>query len=192
MGALGFTSVVVPGYKVGRGLGYGAFSDVYTCRRIGDAPASPARWTDNLVMKVFDFGLQPLAETEVEVLMSLSTTAASNHVPRLVESLHTEDKHVLILSPVGEAILPCPFDVHVTPAMRIALLHTVRAAHQAGWIHRDIKPDNIFVDHAQRRRIVLNDWSCAAPAGEPCAFAGTRWFADRPRPGHRHTVIPHV
>lgn len=70
--------------------------------------------------------------------------------------------------------------------MRIDLIRTVRAAHEMGWIHRDIKPDNIYVDHERRHRIVLNDWNCAARVGVWCSFAGTLWFSDRPHDGEYH------
>lgn len=85
---LGFTSVVVPGYKIGRGLGYGTFCDVNTCRRTyTHLPLidNTRRNEDELAMKVFDSLLTPLMDKEVEVLRALSTSTASEHVLRLID-----------------------------------------------------------------------------------------------------------
>lgn len=94
-----------------------------------------------------------------------------------------------MLTPLGVPVLPCPVGVIVTPAMLLALLQVVEQVHRLGWIHRDIKPDNIYLDHRHTAIIVLNDWSSAARTGIECAYVGTPLFGDRPHQRGR-THIP--
>lgn len=71
--------------------------------------------------------------------------------------------------------------------MRLDLLDALRVAHTYGWIHRDFKPNNVFVDQMNLSRIVINDWRSAARTDEACPFAGTvLLFADRPNAYNYH------
>ncbi|HUJ62911.1 MAG TPA: serine/threonine-protein kinase [Kofleriaceae bacterium] len=57
----------------------------------------------------------------------------------------------------------------------LELCGVLRAAHQAGIVHRDVKLDNVFLcarDHAPGQRVKLLDWGVAHVAGEPDPFRG--------------------
>jgi serine/threonine protein kinase len=64
--------------------------------------------------------------------------------------------------------------------------------HNIGWIHRDIKPDNIYFDSGETSRIVLNDWSSAVRVGIECAFVGTLLFGDPPNENGIHIPTPQL
>ena len=126
-----------------------------------------------------------MATTERNVLTSLSEGGVAN-IPSFKELHLFADFHALILTPLGIPVLPCPVSADVTPNMLVALLNVVQMAHGLNWIHRDIKPDNIYLDCDDTLRIVLNDWSSAVPANVECDYVGTRLFGDGPGANNKH------
>lgn len=93
----------------------------------------------------------------------------------------------LIITPLGMSVLPYPVSACVTPNMLVTLLQVVQKAHGLNWIHRDIKPDSIYLDREDASRIILNDWSIAVRADVECDYLCTRLFADGPNALNRHT-----
>lgn len=174
---LGFVTFDVPNWQLLDGLGKGRFSSVFSCR----APQS----NDVVVMKVFRGDTMHMAETERNVLNSLSGGGVTN-TPTFRALFVQASFRALILTPLGMSVLPCPISVYVTPNMLVTLLQVVQKAHGLNWIHRDIKPDNIYLDREDASRIILNDWSSAVRADVECDYVGTRLFADGPNALNRH------
>lgn len=135
-----------------------------------------------------------MAEGERDLLLALSAQSVGN-IPLFRELYSCEAFHALILTPLGLPVLPCPIHADITPAMLVTLLRVIRKVHNMGWIHRDIKPDNIYLDQGSLSHIVLNDWSSAARASTECAFVGTHLFGDPPPPAgdiQNHTPTPRL
>ena len=171
---LGFVSLDVPGWQIESGLGKGRFSSVYSCRR--------SRTDEVCVMKVFRAETTHLAMTEKSILTELNGINVEN-IP-VFRDLYSRsgDLTALVVTPVGTPVLPCS----IPPGMIVAILHVIRKAHGLGWIHRDIKPDNIYFDSFNPRRIILNDWSSAVKAGIECDYIGTIIFGDPPNIRGKH------
>ena len=175
---LGFATFEVPNWQLLNGLGMGRFSSVFSCRS--------SQTNEVAVLKVFRGNTTHMADTERTVLVSLSAGGVIN-IPSFRELLICENFSSLILTPLGVPVLPCPVHMDVTPSMLVTLLQVVRKTHSLGWIHRDIKPDNIYLDHDDTSRIVLNDWSSAARVNTECDYVGTRLFGDGPGANKKHT-----
>lgn len=137
-------------------------------------------------MKVFQGNTMAMAEVERQILTSLVDEGVRN-IPSFQELHNHDDFSALVLTPVGVSVLPCPVGAVVTPSMLRALLHVVQHAHRLGWIHRDIKPDNIYLDHRDASTIMLNDWSSAARTGIDCDYVGTPIFGEKPGAGGKHS-----
>jgi serine/threonine protein kinase len=178
---LGFVSSLPGDWKLLNGLGRGRFSAVFSCFQT----SLP---TQHNVIKIYDGSHDVLlmACREWGVLRELRE-AGIQHVPEPMELLR--EVPALIVTPIGVPVLPCPIHVRLTNSMFVTLLEVVRVAHRLGWGHRDIKPDNIYLDCGDLTKIVLNDWSSAARLGEVCQFVGTKYFGDRPDEENNH--IPH-
>lgn len=174
---LGFVTFDIPNWRLLNGLGRGRFSSVFSC--------CSTQSDEVFVLKVFRGDIMHMAMTERDVLTSLSEGGVSN-IPSFRELHFSPDFHALILTPLGVPVLPCPLSADITPYMLVTLLNVVQMAHGLNWIHRDIKPDNIYLARADPSRIVLNDWSSAAPANVECDYVGTRLFGDGPSANNKH------
>jgi serine/threonine protein kinase len=183
---LGYVSFDVPNWQLLNGLGRGRFSSVYSCRH-----ASNTNDIDDIaVLKVFRGDTAELADFERYVLTSLREGGLTDNIPSVIDLYTHPTFHGLILTPVGVPVLPCPIGADITPYMLVTLLRVVQQAHMARWIHRDIKPDNIYLDRRNTAKIILNDWSSAAEVGVECNYVGTKLFGDKPRTGNKHTPEP--
>jgi hypothetical protein len=174
---LGFVTFDIPNWQLLNGLERGRFSSVFSCR--------PTHTNEVVVMKVFRGNTMHMAAAERTVLTSLSTGGVVN-IPTYIDLYACENFQALILTPLGVPVLPCPVHADVTPTMSVTLLQVVQKAHSLGWIHRDIKPTNIYLDINDTSRIVLSDWSSAVRANIECDYVGTRIFGDKPGPTNRH------
>ncbi len=175
---LGFVTFDVPNWPLLDGLGRGRFSSVFSCRS--------TQSNEVAVLKVFRGNIKDMANTERNVLTKLREGGVTN-IPSFIELHFCDEFYALILTPLGIPVLPCPLSADVTPKMLLTLLKVVQMAHNLKLIHRDIKPDNIYLVSTDTSRIVLNDWSSAAPANVECDYVGTRLFGDRPGPDNKHT-----
>jgi serine/threonine protein kinase len=142
-----------PGSKVGpyaieRLLGKGGMGAVYLARRLGGEPSPPVALKVMLPRMVVDEGAQEIFIREIEV------TRALRH-PNIV-SLLDFGKHqgrfyfALEYCAGGSAEqlrrrhggrVPLPSTLHIA----VGALEGLAAAHDAGFVHRDIKPDNVLL-----------------------------------------------
>jgi serine/threonine protein kinase len=143
-------------------------------------------------MKVFRGDDMIKADFESIVLQELKNGNVSN-IPEVISLYSSEhiDYHALIITPVGDSVLPCSFDV--TPRMLVTLLEVIEHVHTIGWIHRDIKPDNIFLNSNDKTMIILNDWSSAVRRDTAeSEYVGTCLYGDGPTRLNFHSPTPQL
>ena len=125
-------------------LGAGATSSVYKCRH-------PSSQTETVAAKV---PREPHT-TSYEHLVLLEL-AGCLCIPHVVAQLDNE--HGLLLQPVG-----MPLALHGTLTRHpllfrglLRLVQALRTAHEKGWLHRDLRPDNLVIVGEDRMFII--DW----------------------------------
>ena len=132
---LGFVMFVLPNWQLLNGLGRGTFSSVFSCR-------SSLTNEEDVVVKIFSGNMTHMAVTERTLLTLLST----RNTPTFRELYSSDTFHALLLTQLGVPVLPCLIYADVTPSLYVTLLQVVQHTHSLGWIHRDIKPGNVFLD----------------------------------------------
>jgi serine/threonine protein kinase len=61
--------------------------------------------------------------------------------------------------------------------MILTLLDVLFFVHQKfRLIHRDVKPENIFLNKVNPNQIILSDWGSAALENHPCPYQGTPMY----------------
>jgi serine/threonine protein kinase len=79
----------------------------------------------------------------------------------------------LILSMVGDRL---PSDYEITSNDISVLLNSLRQVHELGWVHRDLRRENMLLIDG---RLTLIDFGFAAKIGAPVPFAGALLLASK-------------
>jgi diguanylate cyclase (GGDEF)-like protein len=152
-------------------LGWGAETVVYRVRRHGDEYA----------LKVL-----PTADTEQALATVRREAALLGYVghpllPRIFEVGQTVVGPYLILEyidgrPLSQALGHGRFDEGRAVRLAIDLVGPLTAAHRAGLVHRDVKPDNVIMDPTGTARLI--DFGLAARGGaHDDRIAGTMLYS---------------
>eukprot|EP01033_Poteriospumella_lacustris_P013185 gene13185-9448_t len=68
------------------------------------------------------------------------------HVPVVVDSLELEQGPALFLRPVGNPVSPVKFGLRTNRPDYFSVLDVLQHAHGLGICHRDVRPQNIYID----------------------------------------------
>ncbi|HYN01129.1 MAG TPA: FHA domain-containing serine/threonine-protein kinase [Vicinamibacteria bacterium] len=140
-------SMVGP-YAIERLLGKGGMGAVYLARRLGGEPSPPVALKVMLPRMVVDEGAQEIFIREIEVTRALRHP---NIVGLLDFGKHQGRFYFALEYCAGGSTeqlrrrhggrVPLPSTLHVA----VGALEGLAAAHDAGFVHRDIKPDNVLL-----------------------------------------------
>jgi serine/threonine protein kinase len=157
----------LPEWELVSGLGCGRFSTVY----LGKKTAGP-----EMAVKIFGNGYEDMCQNEL-VTLNLFKSAGRPNVPIVQEELRNGKFRALAVLPIGIPVLPA--SDFITAGMLEQVLAALEFAHQNNIVHRDVKPENIFLDQTDHSKIILNDWSSAARIGVMSPYQGTPLYGER-------------
>ena len=161
--------IEIPGYRILRQLGRGGMATVYLAvqesvdREVAIKVMSPALLVDP------NFGERFQREAKIAARLHHRHVVGIHDVGRIGDYHYIAMEYLSggpVLSKDGPA-RPVPFALRVTREIASAINY----AQQKGFIHRDIKPDNILLD--QNGHIKLTDFGCSKidPIGQ--TYCGT-------------------
>ena len=135
-------------YAIERLLGKGGMGAVYLARRLGGEPSPPVALKVMLPRMVVDEGAQEIFIREIEVTRALRHP---NIVGLLDFGKHQGRFYFALEYCAGGSAeqlrrrhggrVPLPSTLHVA----VGALEGLAAAHDAGFVHRDLKPDNVLL-----------------------------------------------
>eukprot|EP01033_Poteriospumella_lacustris_P015275 gene15275-10922_t len=125
------------------------------------------------------------------VVPAAGGASSSRKRPREAEETTNNDRDLdvgpaLLVTAVGRPVLPVKGGVRACVSDYLHLLTALEHAHGRGICHRDVKPQNIFID--DRGVVFLNDWGSAAETGKLTPWTGTE-YVYTPRDG-AHRPLP--
>ncbi len=153
----------LPMFRVRRTLGQGGFGAVFLAERISDGQA--------VAIKVARADNIAAGESLLREAYALSAVGVP-HVPAVYERGVLDDGAVYVVMEFVQAPLlaermnglqaPMPLDDFARDAL--AILAAVETAHGRGFVHCDLKPENMFVDELRAPSCSTSAW-CAASGG---------------------------
>ncbi len=162
----------IPGYTLLDPIGRGGFGIVFAATAEGDGAG------DTVAVKVLTRTLDPdAAQRFVDEVQVMGTLAWHPHVVQILgagvaEGLPWIAMEHLAGGSVGDALdTGGPLDPDAATAVAAQAAAGLQVAHQAGLLHRDVKPDNLL-----RRAdglVKVSDFGVAAAAGGSGARRGT-------------------
>ncbi|MBU2663962.1 diguanylate cyclase [Actinoplanes bogorensis] len=139
-------------------LGRGAETVVYRVRRQGD----------DYALKVLSAVDADRALTAIRREAALLGCVGHPLLPRIFEVGRSPAGAYLVLefidgAPLSQVLRRGPLDEDEAVRLAVDLVGPLAAAHRAGLVHRDVKPDNVIVDRAGTGRLI--DFGLAARGG---------------------------
>jgi hypothetical protein len=135
-------------YAIERLLGKGGMGAVYLARRLGGEPSPPVALKVMLPRMVVDEGAQEIFIREIEITRALRHP---NIVGLLDFGKHQGRFYFALEYCAGGSAeqlrrrlggrVPLPSTLHIA----MGALEGLAAAHEAGFVHRDLKPDNVLL-----------------------------------------------
>lgn len=104
-------------------------------------------------------------EEEAKIL-TFMTKENIRHVPKILEKADS----MILLSPVAKEYHNDIKRVHIHQTV-----NCLEAMHQRGWVHRDIRPENLL--RVSDQEVLVNDWGYATCRKEAVIYRGTFHFA---------------
>lgn len=115
-----------------------------------------------VALKVFDplRSADPVARRRFEREFAILTKLRLPGVARAIDFLPGEDLDVLVLEliegePLADRFARGPMDTDEAVRLAVQLAATLEACHEAGVVHRDLKPRNVVL-HAERGPVILD------------------------------------
>ena len=166
---LGHVAVRFADLSLLRVLGKGRYCTAFESTMNADA--------DRVVTKVFLKVDDKVANNEMKVLQKLAEGTVEN-VPqcKALATSECEQFAALVVSPVGQAVLPIHGGCRTVGDHWAAIVSTLRGAHELGIAHRDVKPGNILV--TESGIIILIDWGSSCTLNERVAWVGTPGYSE--------------
>jgi serine/threonine protein kinase len=124
-------------------------------------------------------------QRENQILSQFQQVGIGN-IPVVKQFFEFPQKFVLIVSPVGIPILPAPSGVLMSPQLIWTLLKVLESAHEMEIVHRDVKPENIYLN--SRNEIILSDWGSSAPLRICSTYEGTPLYGEQNTDVHTPSV----
>ncbi len=167
-------------FIVGSPLGSGSSAVVYRAKAITSG--------GDVALKVLHDRLRDRATARARLAREASVAAAigSSHVPAIIDTMSSRSTPFIAMERlVGETLAERLATVgHVAPERFVTTLDDLCAAlddvHQAGFVHRDVKPSNIFIEeHDKRIRLIDFGVTCRRgardqPVGTPSYMSPER------------------
>jgi serine/threonine protein kinase len=148
---------VINKYMILESIGKGAFGEVYKATRM----------TDNLdvAMKIEKkSAVIPRLIQEYKIYQKLITRKCRHGIPGIHELIQTDDYNIMIMELLGESLEEIfnisnrKFSISTVLFLGANILKIIEKVHNAGFIHRDIKPNNFLIGSVNRQQIYLTDF----------------------------------
>lgn len=162
---LGYKFYSIPGLQLAYALGRGSSCVAYFSKYD----------EKECVAKIFK--KKERFENEKKIIQLVSKKCLP-HVPTYVTDFFTNNEYMLVVTPVGQPVVPSQNGERTVGSDLANIVSVLRNAHSLGICHRDVKPDNIFIIDTDTRYVILNDWGSACLTEEKVLWQGTIGFAD--------------
>lgn len=142
-------------YKIERQLGKGSFGDVYLMRDREDGQYYAGKFEKlRDVSRLF---------IEYKTYRHLEKHGPINGVPRVYQFFQTADYNVMLMDQLGNSLDQLfdqqpDFNIDTTIHIACQILRLIRAVHETGIIHRDIKPNNFIFGKQDPETLYILDF----------------------------------
>jgi len=159
--------VLAQHYRLTSLLGEGSTSLVFSAENVITGKSVAIKWILPELIHEEEVSLRLLREAQLNAAIDHPNVVNVFDVGRHEGSLFLV-MELLYGRPLSETLTDAPLEPHAFVRLMMPVLRGVQAAHKAGVVHRDLKPDNIFlcIDlHGQARDTKVLDFGIAKLTG---------------------------